>query len=275
MADARRMSFLDHLRELRKRLWIAVLFFAVAIVACFVFSDQILTFIVDPLFRAWKSVPGLEHKELKLHYGSIIAPMFVQLKLAVYGGLFFSAPMLVFQLWKFVAPGLYPRERRHVYPMLLGTFVCFIGGGLFGYFVVFPFGFEFLFRYGMDLGSWFPIEPTIMIDQYTDLAIGLLFAFGLIFELPLLIIFLARIGLIDHRQLLRFSRYFIVIAFAIGAVLTPTVDPLNQTLMAGPLIVLYFFGTLVAYFIGKKRAEAQRREDAGETPENDDDGPAG
>ncbi|MBI5500468.1 MAG: twin-arginine translocase subunit TatC [Deltaproteobacteria bacterium] len=269
MAEAKRMSFLDHLRELRKRLWIAALFFAAAVTVSIVFRDEILAFIVDPLFRAWSAVPASKDHELKLHYGSIVSPMFVQLKLAIYAGLFFSAPMLVFQLWKFVAPGLYPRERRHVYPALIGTFFFFVGGGLFGYYVVFPFGFEFLLRYGMDLSGYFPIEPTIMIDQYMDLAIGLLFAFGLVFELPLAIVFLARIGLVDHKQLLRFSRYFIVIAFAVGAILTPTPDPLNQALMAGPLIVLYFLGTLVVVLIGKKR----RKKEA-EPPEPDEEPPA-
>ena len=270
MAEAKRMSFLDHLRELRQRLWIGMLFFAVAVGVSVFFRDEILWFLVDPLFSAWNSVPELAKQELKLHYGSITAPMFVQLKLAVYSGLFFSAPMLVFQLWRFVAPGLYPRERRHAYPMLLLTFVFFVGGGLFGYGVVFPLGFEFLFRYGMDLTGWFPIEPTIMIDQYTDLAIGLLFAFGLVFELPLVIVFLGRIGLVDHKQLLRFARYFVIIAFAVGAILTPTPDPLNQTLMAGPLIVLYFLATFVVFLIGRKRAKAERREEAGETKDDDE-----
>jgi sec-independent protein translocase protein TatC len=274
MAGGQRMSFLDHLRELRKRLWIAALGFAVALTAAVIFRNELLAFIVEPLYRAWGAVPELAKHELQLHYASIVAPMFVQLKLAVYAALFLSAPLLVFQLWRFVAPGLYPREQRHVYPLLIGTFVFFIGGGVFGYLVVFPFGFEFLFRYGMDLGGWFPIEPTIMIDQYVDLAIGLLFAFGLVFELPLVIVFLARIGLVNHKQLLRFSRYFVVIAFAIGGVLTPTPDPLNQTLMAGPLIILYFAATLVAYFIGKQRREAARREEAGES-DDDDDEPAG
>jgi len=262
MAENGRMSFLDHLRELRKRLWLAALFFAVTTTAAVIFRDEILAFVVSPLFRAWASVPELAKKQLTLHYGSVVAPMFVQLKLAIYGGLFLAAPMLIFQLWRFVAPGLYPRERRHAWPLVAGTFVFFVGGGIFGYYVVFPFGFEFLFRYGMDLGGSFPIEPTIMIDQYSDLAVGLLFAFGLVFELPLVIVFLARIGLVDHKQLLRFSRYFIVIAFAIGGILTPTPDPLNQTLMAGPLIILYFLATFVAYLIGKKREELQRRDEA-------------
>jgi sec-independent protein translocase protein TatC len=270
--EGKQMSFLDHLRELRKRLWIAAIFFVVATGLAIWFRNEILAFVVDPLLRAWTSVPELAKQKLSLHYSSVVSPMFVQLKLAIYAGLFFASPMLLFQLWRFVAPGLYPQEKRHAWPLVFGTFVCFVGGGLFGYYVVFPFGFEFLIRYGMDMGGWVPIEPTIMIDQYTDLAVGLLFAFGLVFELPLVIVFLARIGLVDHKQLLRFSRYFIVIAFAVGAILTPTPDPLNQTLMAGPLVVLYFLATLIAYFIGKKRDETARREDAGGP---DDDEPAG
>jgi sec-independent protein translocase protein TatC len=273
MAEQARMTFLDHLRELRRRLWMSALGFAVALVVAIIFRDEILSFVVAPLFDSWAKVPQSAKQQLQLHYGSIVSPMFVQLKLAIYAALFVAAPFLIFQLWRFVAPGLYPSEKRHVYPLLFGTFVFFVGGGIFGYWVVFPFGFEFLLRYGMDLSGLFPIEPTIMIDQYVDLAIGLLFAFGLVFELPLVIIFLAKIGLVTFRQLLRFSRYFIVIAFAVGGILTPTPDPLNQTLMAGPLIILYFFATLVAYFIGKRRKEAEHREEAGE--DDDEEKPAG
>lgn len=274
MADERRMTFLEHLRELRRRLWISALAFAVALTACIVFRNELLEVLTLPLYDAWAAIPELAALPLELHYSSVIDPMFVQLKLAVYAALFFAAPVLLFELWRFVAPGLYPREQRHVWPLLGGTFVCFVGGGLFGYLVVFPLGFEFLIRYGMDLSSWVPIEPTIMVDRYTDLAVGLLFAFGLVFELPLVIIFLARIGLVDHKQLLRFSRYFIVIAFALGAILTPTPDPLNQALMAGPLVLLYFLATGVAWLIGKRRKERERREEAGEPPP-DDESPAG
>lgn len=273
MADDRRMTFLEHLKELRRRLWISALAFLVALTACIVFRNELLEFVTQPLYAAWAAIPELAATPLQLHFASVIDPMFVQLKLAVYAALFFAAPVLLFELWRFVAPGLYPREQRHVWPLLGGTFVCFVGGGLFGYFVVFPLGFEFLFRYGLDMSAWVPIEPTIMVDRYTDLAVGLLFAFGLVFELPLVIIFLARIGLVNHKQLLRFSRYFIVIAFAVGAILTPTPDPLNQALMAGPLVVLYFLATGVAWLIGKRRAERERREEAGDPPEGD--APAG
>lgn len=272
--DEARMSFLDHLRVLRRHLWISALGFLVALVACIVFRNELLRALTLPLYDAWSRVPELAAKPLQLHFASVTDPMFVQLKLSVYAALFFAVPVLLFELWRFVAPGLYPRERRYVWPLLVASFFCFVGGGLFGYFVVFPFGFEFLVRYGVDLSSWVPVEPTIMVDRYADLAVGLLFAFGLVFELPLVIVFLARIGLVNHKQLLRFSRYFVVIAFAIGALLTPTVDPLNQTLMAGPLVLLYFLATGVAFLIGKRRAERERREAAGEEPP-DDESPAG
>jgi sec-independent protein translocase protein TatC len=192
----------------------------------------------------------------------------IQLKLALYAGLFLSAPVLIFELWRFVAPGLYPTEKKHAWPLVALTFVFFLGGGVFGYAVVFPLGFEFLFRYGVELAGMVPIEPTIMVTNYVDLAVGLLFAFGIVFELPLVIIFLARIGLVDSRQLLRFSRYFIVIAFLVGGILTPTPDPLNQTLMAGPLIVLYFLATFVAHLIGKERKKREDRDEGsgGEPP---------
>jgi sec-independent protein translocase protein TatC len=266
-----RMSFLDHLRELRRRLWYSALTFAVALVAALFLSDRLLEFIVGPLFRAWASVPGMPTAEPSLHYANPVDPVFTILKLSLYAALFVSAPMLLFQLWRFVAPGLYPKEKRHAYPLLLGSFVFFIGGGIFGYTVVFPLGFEFLLRFGLELSADVPLDPTIMITNYVDLAVGLLFAFGLVFELPLVIIFLGRIGLVDHRMLLRFFRYFVVIAFALGAILTPTPDPLNQALMAGPLIILYLFATLVTFFIGKGRSKTER-----EPPEPDAGGsPAG
>ncbi len=256
------MSFFDHLRELRRRLWISAVTFLGATVVAIVFRDEVLSFIVEPLFRAWREVPGLPAAGPSLHYANPVDPMFTQLRLSIYAGLFVASPMLIFQLWRFVAPGLYPREKRHAWPLVIGTFVFFLGGGVFGYWVVFPLGFRFLLEYGLDVAASVAMGPTIMVNQYVDLAVGMLFGFGLVFELPLVIVFLARIGLVDHRKLLRFARYFVVIAFALSAVLTPTPDPLNQALMAGPLIVLYFLATGVAFFIQREREDRLHREDA-------------
>ena len=272
-------AFGDHLRELVGRLRISVVAIIVASIVAYIFSHQLFDLLVRPLMAAFSG-------EESLHFSSPVEPFFAYLTVAVIAGLILSAPFLLYQLWAFIAPGLYPKERRVALPFMIFTVLFFFGGVLFGYFVVLPVGFKFLIGYARDnpanfslihhvaawLNQWSPmavsvdrtkltipmaaLEPTIMMKDYLALASKLLLAFGLIFELPLFIYFLARIGMVTHRHLIKFFRYFVVIAFFVAAILTPP-DVATQVLMAVPLVVMYLASTAVAYVVTRNR---QKRE---------------
>ncbi|MCD6500173.1 MAG: twin-arginine translocase subunit TatC [Deltaproteobacteria bacterium] len=273
------LAFGDHLRELVARLRLSVVAVIVASIVAYIFSQQLFDLLVRPLMKAF---PAGE----SLHFASPVEPFFAYLTVAVIGGVILSAPFLLYQVWAFVAPGLYPKERRIAMPFMIFTVLFFFGGVLFGYFVVLPVGFKFLIGYARNnpanfslihqVASWLSqwssmtvsidqtklsipvaaLEPTIMMKDYLGLASKLLLAFGLIFELPLFIYFLARIGLVTHRHLIKFFRYFIVIAFFVAAILTPP-DVATQVLMAVPLVVMYLASTVVAYVVTRNREKRQ------------------
>ena len=190
------------------------------------------------------------------------------MKLALVAGAFVASPFIFYQLWKFVAPGLYKQERKIIIPVAIASAFCFVGGALFGYFIVFPFGFKFFVDYASD---YITVMPTI--SAYFSLATTLLFAFGLIFELPVFIFFLTSLGLVSTKALRKFRRWAILLSFIVAAVLTPTPDAINQLLMAGPMVVLYEVGIWVSWFVDKSRKEekakkAQAEAEAAATPPN-------
>jgi Tat protein translocase TatC len=440
MSDDGKMSFIEHLEELRKRLIKSAVAVIIGMVICWFFRDRILAFLLSPLYEAWSHVDGLPAPG-PLNFTDMLEPFIAYLKLSAVGGLFAAAPFVLFQLWKFVAPGLYPKERRLALPFVLVSSVLFIGGAVMAYTFVFPFGFRFFLNLAAgqemidlessiaviesaepdsqssgdterdkenraarsgaphdagaadsgvepdagripgtgpragaarkegrglekkwtdapapasdtsksdrDRGAWFwermisyfgsedcadfktapnpakkgaklvftwsemrcgeppkldqlkrddmPIQvewsetgslaigekrleaddenatpgdhlyklkipaephamklaPVLMVKDYLSLALKLLLAFGVVFELPILISFLAFAGIVNYKQLLRFSRWFVVIAFVVGAVLTPP-DALTQVMLAVPLIALYFISVLVAYLFGER-----------------------
>lgn len=276
-----RAPFMEHLLELSSRLKRCILYVVVGFVIGYIFSEQIFDFLTRPLMYA---VEG----EQKLHFSSPIEPFFAYLTVALIAGLFLAAPFVFVEIWRFVAPGLYPREKNVAVPFFAMSAFFFFGGVVFGYFVVFPLGFKFLLSYAYEHPGHFSIfaevakllgaavdpqklnipiaslQPTIMMSDYLSLVAKLLLAFGLVFELPVFIFVLAKIGLVTHRHLIRFFRYFIVIAFIIGAILTPP-DVLTQVMMAIPLVIMYTAGIVVAYFITtrRERREAREYEEAG------------
>ncbi len=236
------MGFLEHLEELRKRLIRCIVAILLGMVCCFFLSKQIYEFLMLPLYRS------LPPKSFMI-YTSPYEAFFVYIKTALVAGFFLTSPYSFYQIWLFVKPGLYPHERKVIIPIAISSAILFVCGGVFGYFVVFPYAYNFFMSFADKY-----ITPLISMKEGFSFAVRVLIAFGIIFELPVVIFFLARLGIVTSSMLKRFRKYAIVLAFFIGAVLTPP-DVMTQLLMAGPLIFLYELGVLIAYIFGKKRKE--------------------
>lgn len=240
-----RMPLMEHLRELRGRLVTSLVVVVLGICVGFVFAEDIFSWLVQPMNQALA-----EHGEGTMAITDPLEGVVTYLKVAFIAGLFFASPVVSYQIWAFVAPGLYSTEKRVVVPLFMTSTVLFSLGAAFGYYVIFKYGFAFF------LSVITPGETAavLSINAYLDTAIKLLVAFGLSFQLPIVIFFLARLGLVDARDLLVNFRYAIVIIFVVAAILTPP-DVLTQTLMAGPLTVLYFLSIGVAWMFTTKKRE--------------------
>ncbi len=247
--EVRQVTLLEHLTELRNRLLRCFVGIGVGFLISYAFAERLLGVLLEPLARVLPEGTGLIALTLPEKF-------FTVMKLAFVAGIFVASPYIFYELWRFVGPGLYREERRMVIPAALASAIFFVCGALFGYYVVFPFGFKFFVDYASDLVT---IMPTV--GDYFSLAVTLLIAFGLIFNLPVVIFFLARMGVVTNKSLRKFRRWAVLLAFVAAAILTPTPDAINQLLMAGPIILLYEVGIWVAYFVGKKRDKA-----AGKTP---------
>ena len=239
--DGGRMSFLDHLDELRRRLVAAALSLAFGTVVAFFFIDRIFTFIMRPLYE--KLPEGS-----KLIYTEPTEAFFLKLKIALLAGLVIGAPLIMAQLWLFIAPGLYAREKRFALPFIIMASVFFVGGAAFNHYILFPLAWVFLAGFSTDYMMFMPrIAPVFSL--YAMLAV----AMGLIFEMPAVILVLARMGLATAGFLWRNIKYAILLIFIASAVITPTGDPMTQALMAGPMIALYLFSIVLAWIFGKRR----------------------
>jgi len=247
------MSFFDHLSELRSRLVKSLIAIIPAVGVSWAFREQMLDWMVKPLIEAYAA---LHLGPPKLHFMNPIDPIAAYLKMSVIAGLLLASPWIFWQLWAFVSPGLYSREKKMALPFVFFSTVCFVGGALFGYFVVFPRGFEtFLGFAGMLPSHNITIEPTITMSEYLDFTTQMLLAFGVVFEVPVVVTFLAAAGIVNWKQLLNFGRWWILIAAIVSAVLTPTPDVASQLMMLIPLVVLYFVSVVVAFFVGRKPVE--------------------
>src|SRR6266566_1317165 len=235
------MSFLDHLEELRKRIINSLIAVGVALLVCWTFADPLFRIISRPIVAA-----GVQLNMTKPTEGFNL-----ELKLALLAAVFLAAPFILAQVWLFIAPGLYKHERRYALPFIIFSTLLFVAGGLFGYFIAFPFALQFLIEWGRNM----KLTTIISATEYFDLFIMIELGLGVIFEIPALIFVLARMGLVSGGFLLRNTRYAILIAFIVAAVITPTTDIPNMMMMAVPMILLYMLGVGVAYVFGKKRAK--------------------
>jgi sec-independent protein translocase protein TatC len=239
-ADLPKMSFLDHLEELRKRLIVAIIAVFVAFLACWNYADKIFGWIQAPLTKFLP--PG----DQKLAYTRLTEPFFLYMKVAFFAAIFVASPILMWQVWRFISPGLYKRERRYAAPFIIFATLFFIGGGYFGYRVILPGTCAFF----VETGKQF--KQMIKVDEYFSFASTIVLAAGAVFETPILIFFLARLGIVTPHFLLQKSKYAIVLSFIIAAIVTPTPDMVTQSFLAIPMIALYFLGVGVAFMFGKR-----------------------
>ncbi|MYL83352.1 twin-arginine translocase subunit TatC [Desulfovibrio aerotolerans] len=249
-SDLKEAPLLEHLLELRTRLVRCLIAIGIGFAASYSFAERLLGILLKPLIDVMPVGS-------KLIATGLPETFFTVMKLALVAGAFVASPYIFFQLWQFVAPGLYKEERKIIIPVAVATAFCFVAGALFGYFVVFPFGFKFFVDYASD---YITVMPSI--SSYFSLAVTLLFAFGVIFELPVFIFFLTSLGMVTTKALRKFRRWAILLSFVVSAILTPTPDAINQLLMAGPMIVLYEVGIWVSWFVDKPRKEEKARRKA-------------
>ena len=256
------MTLWEHLEELRGRIVRMAIAFLIGAGVCWFYKERILGWITRPFVEAYKM--GGHANEAALHYGAPTALFISYIRLAALSGLLFALPVILWQIWAFIAPGLYSREKKFAIPFVISSILLFIGGGYFGWAIAFPAAFNFLMNFTPDaLPGGAKIEATIMIGDYIEFVTRMFIAFGAVAELPILALFLTVAGLITHRHLIKFFRYFIVLAFVISAVLTPP-DPLSQILMAVPLIALYGVSILISWMITVSRERGKAKEAAQE-----------
>jgi sec-independent protein translocase protein TatC len=234
-----KMTFLDHLEELRKRLLVSFAAVGAGFLLCWSYADKLYALLERPL-TAYLA-PGD-----RLAYTRLTAPFFLYMKMAFFAGLFIASPIVLLQLWLFISPGLYKRERRYAIPFILFASIFFIAGGYFGYRVLLPATCGFF----VETGKQF--KQMITIDDYFSFSTLIILASGLVFETPILIFFLARLGIVTPAFLLQKFKYAVVLAFVISAVITPTPDMVTQSALAIPMILLYLLGIGIAYAFGKK-----------------------
>jgi sec-independent protein translocase protein TatC len=240
MNEEEKQPFTDHLDELRKRLIVCFAAVAIGFAACYFFKEELFYILVAPLQKVMKSGDTLIYTHLPEAF-------FTFLKTALIAGLMLASPVILYEFWMFVAPGLYDREKRMMVPILFLSVLFFVGGALFGYFIVFPFGFQFFLSFATDT-----IRPMPSMKEYLGFASQLLLAFGLVFELPLVITFLAKLGIVSVDFLKKNRKYAILLFFVAAAILTPP-DVITQFMMAMPLIALYEISIIGARIFGKKK----------------------
>ncbi len=242
------MSFLEHLEELRKRIVYSIIAIAVGFFACWGYADRIVGWMQQPIMDA------LKHNGMPqtLVYLNPTDPFNLYLKIGAMAGVFVTCPFVLYQVWMFISPGLYRNEKRYVLPFMVSTIGLFLSGGYFGYKLVYPAALEFLIGYGKQF------QPMITIHEYTDLFLTVILGLGLVFELPILVFFLALMGVVSAGWMWRNVRYSILVIFIIAAIITPTTDILNMCIFAAPMVVLYLLSIGIAWLVHPKQRKARR-----------------
>ncbi len=236
-----KMPLTAHLEELRKRLVRSLIAVGIAFLACFFFKEELFGIVARPLIGV---LPPGSH----LIYTGLPEAFFTYIKVSFYAGLFVASPVVLYQVWKFISPGLYPGERKFVAPFVATSTLLFVGGVSFGYFLVLPSAYKFFLDFSTDF-----LKPMLSMREYLTLTLKLLLAFGIIFEIPVFLFFMTKIGLVTPRKLARMRRYAIVVCFIVAALITPTPDAFTQSMMAIPMIVLYEVGILVSRLAARRK----------------------
>jgi sec-independent protein translocase protein TatC len=250
MGSDEKQPFLSHLEELRKRLIVCALAVGVGFVVAYFFSERLFLLLIAPLKAV---MPAGDH----LIFTNLPEMFLTYLKVAFISGILAAAPVIFYEIWMFVAPGLYRNEKKYLVPFVIFSTVLFVGGSLFGYFVVFPFGFKFFIGFSNEY-----VKALPSVKQYLSFSLKLLFAFGMVFELPVVIFFLSKMGLVTPQFLRKKRKYAILLTFVVAAILTPP-DVMTQFMMAGPLLLLYEISIWVAKLARKKEEEPAQGAEAG------------
>jgi len=254
--EEQKMSLIEHLSELRKRIVICLVALAIAFIFTFSYSEHIFKLLLFPL----NYTPKISLKEglvfisdqklqnTKLVFLGPAEAFWMNMKIALVSGFILTIPIIFYQIWKFVSPGLYQHEKRYIVPFVLSATGLFLMGVVFCYLIVLPFAMGFLLTY--KVGDF--LMPMLSVGLYVDFLLKFLLAFGFVFELPILIVITTRIGLITPGTLRKYRKLAIVLAFVIAGIVTPTPDAFNQTLMAVPMIILYEVGIWVSVLINRR-----------------------
>jgi len=253
------MSLIDHITELRKRLLWSFVYIIIIFVICFIFADQLFAFLAAPLVKLMDTKNGQG-----FIYTALQEAFFTELKIAFFFALFFSFPLIAIQIWKFIAPGLYKKEKNAFLPFLIATPILFFAGGSMVYYLISPVAWKFFLSYQNLNSSGIPIRLEAKMGEYLSLMMRFIFAFGLAFQLPVALGLLAKANIVNYTSLKKFRKYAIVAAFLAAAFLTPP-DPFSQISLALPIIILYEISIFIAKMIQKKR------EDYEENIEDDQD----
>jgi sec-independent protein translocase protein TatC len=238
------MSILEHLTELRSCLIKSLIAVGIGTIASFVFAEYIFNFLAEPLLKV------LPEDQQKLVFTSLPEVFFVYIKVAIFAGILLASPVVFYQIWRFVAPALYRSERRYVVPFVFISTVFFFMGAGFSYFQIFPYGFKFFIGFSDET-----IRPMITLKEYLKFSTRLLLAFGLVFEMPIIISFMAKIGIVTPAFLRKQRKYAILLMVLLAAILTPP-DVVTQLMMAGPMYILYELSILSAMVFGRRKSKS-------------------
>ena len=247
-----RMTFVEHLYDLRKRLRTAALIFIVVTIASFFFAEKYFDLLTRPARMAWTAALG---REPVFVFTNPTEPFWVYTKLAMYAAILIASPAVIWQLWKFVAPGLYRKEKRMALVVTIATAGCFIGGAVFGYVLISKPALTFLFGLSQTVTGTLPfkIEPMVKMEELVGFMLAMLLGTGVAFELPVVLAVLGWLGLVTARSLWRFNKYALILSAVVGGILTPGPDVLSQMLMAGPLFGLFQVSIIVVWLIERAR----------------------
>lgn len=247
--DSDQMPLVRHLKELRKRLVTATVAVLVAFVVTYSFSEELYAFLAAPVLAV------LPADNEFLAFTGVVEPFYTYLKVALTASVILASPVIFYELWAFIAPGLMSNERRWFFPIVLVSVCFFLIGVSFAYFVVFPVAFKFLLSYAA-----VELKPILSMGLYFSFATKMLIAFGVVFEMPLFVLVLSRLGLVTSAKLIGWWKYALLLSVIVGALLTPP-DVFSQALMAAPIMVLYLISIVVAHFFGKKKKDSNEDED--------------
>ena len=239
--EEEKMSLVSHLEELKTRLLRILIVVGLGFIVCYLFKDWSFRIITKPLVDAMPA-----HSSML--FTGLPEAFFIHMEIAFFASLLLTAPYTLFEIWRFVSPGLYRNEKRYVLPFIFFSSILFGGGVLFGYFIALPPAFAFFVSFSTDF-----LKPMISFKEYLNLTLKFLLAFGLSFEMPVFIFFLAKLGIVDAKMLAKQRRYAILIIFIAAAILTPSPDAVSQVLMALPLMFLYEVSIFVARFARKTK----------------------